>query len=230
MLKDNKDEAFDLLRVGADLVPSRQRRCRSHPLARSSPACAATPPTRTAPRQPQIPRSRLRRPSLRPAGLRHAGERSPPSPSTTCATTFAACLAKDTLKVAVVGDVDPATLGKLLDQTFWRPAGGKADLTAGFPTSWPAKSRRSGPTFRSTYRRTVITFGSPGVIRHDPEFHARLCRQPHPGRRRIVVAALSRGAREARPRLFGLWARFLWMDHSALFIGNNRHPRRPCRR
>ncbi|WP_410469587.1 M16 family metallopeptidase, partial [Bradyrhizobium sp.] len=27
-------------------------------------------------------------------------------------------LAKDTLKVAVVGDVDPATLGKLLDQTF----------------------------------------------------------------------------------------------------------------
>ncbi len=27
-------------------------------------------------------------------------------------------LAKDTLKIAVVGDVDPATLGKLLDQTF----------------------------------------------------------------------------------------------------------------
>ena len=39
-------------------------------------------------------------------------------------------IAKDTLKIAVVGDVDPATLGKLLDQTFGSlPA--KADLDAG---------------------------------------------------------------------------------------------------
>src|SRR6202521_3420220 len=37
-------------------------------------------------------------------------------------------LAKDTLRIAVVGDVDPATLGKLLDQTFGGlPA--KASLT-----------------------------------------------------------------------------------------------------
>src|ERR1700756_3107285 len=37
-------------------------------------------------------------------------------------------IAKDTLKIAVVGDVDPATLGKLLDQTFGGlPA--KANLT-----------------------------------------------------------------------------------------------------
>ncbi len=37
-------------------------------------------------------------------------------------------LAKDTLKIAVVGDVDPDTLGKLLDKTFGSlPA--KATLT-----------------------------------------------------------------------------------------------------
>ena len=36
------------------------------------------------------------------------------------------------------------------------------------------------------------------------EFHGRLCRQPHSRRRRAVVAALSRSPREARSGLFGL--------------------------
>ena len=59
-------------------------------------------------------------------------------------------LAKDTLRVAVVGDVDPATLGKLLDQTFGGlPA--KASLTP--VADVEAASRRSARSFRSTCRR-----------------------------------------------------------------------------
>ena len=43
---DNKDEAFDLLRMRADLAAFRHRRRRAHPLAGACRACAATPPTR----------------------------------------------------------------------------------------------------------------------------------------------------------------------------------------
>src|SRR6266702_603258 len=90
-------------------------------------------------------------------------------------------LAKDTLRIAVVGDVDPDTLGKLLDQTFGGlPA--KASLTPVADVE-AAKPRHQAPR---------------------PEFHGRLCREPHSRRRRTVVAALSRSPREARSRLFGL--------------------------
>ena len=59
-------------------------------------------------------------------------------------------LAKDTLRISVVGDVDADTLGKLLDQTFGGlPA--KASLTP--VAEIEAASRRSAPSFRSTCRR-----------------------------------------------------------------------------
>ena len=62
----------------------------------------------------------------------------------------AACIAKDTLRIAVVGDVDADTLGKLLDKTFGAlPA--KASLTAIADVEAP--SRRSAPSCRSTCRR-----------------------------------------------------------------------------
>src|SRR5207237_566180 len=78
-------------------------------------------------------------------------------------------LAKDTLKIAVVGDIDPATLGKLLDQTFGGlPA--KASL-APVPDIVAAKppQRAFVPL---DVPQTVITFGGPGVPRHDPTLRA----------------------------------------------------------
>ncbi len=97
-------------------------------------------------------------------------------------------LARDTLRIAVVGDVDPATLGKLLDQTF----GG---LPAKASLAPVADARRAAD--RGDVRRA-------GLQAQRSEFHGRLCRQPHSWRRRAVVAALPRGPREARSRLFGL--------------------------
>jgi zinc protease len=78
-------------------------------------------------------------------------------------------LAKDTLKIAVVGDVDPATLGKLLDHTFGSlPA--KANLVS-VPDVEAAKppQRAFVPL---DVPQTVITFGGPGVKRSDPNFMA----------------------------------------------------------
>src|SRR6202162_77569 len=76
-------------------------------------------------------------------------------------------LAKDTLRVAVVGDVDPATLGKLLDHTFGGlPA--KASLTP------VADVEAAKPPQRAfiplDVPQTVVTFGGPGIKRHDPNF------------------------------------------------------------
>ena len=110
-------------------------------------------------------------------------------------------LAKDTLKVAVVGDVDPDTLGKLLDKTFGSlPA--KASLTP-IPDVVAAKPPQR-VFIPLDVPQTVVTFGGPGITPPRSGFHGGLCRQPHSRRRHLVVAALSRSPREARPGLFGL--------------------------
>src|SRR3954469_9522661 len=78
-------------------------------------------------------------------------------------------LARDTLKVAVVGDVDAATLGKLLDQTFGGlPA--KSDLApiADIEASKPPQ-RFFIPL---EVPQTVVTFGGPGIRRDDAKFMA----------------------------------------------------------
>ena len=106
MLKDNKDEAFDLLQHGADLAAFRRRRCRAHPRPGRSRACAAstTNPTSLASRKflevafGDHPYGRQANgtldsvPKIDVADLKDYVRR---------------VLARDTLRIAVVGDVDP---------------------------------------------------------------------------------------------------------------------------
>src|SRR5215469_17761681 len=125
-------------------------------------------------------------------------------------------IAKDTLKIAVVGDVDPATLGKLLDQTFGSlPA--KASLTP-VPDVVAVK-----PPHRAyvplDVPQTVITFGGPGVRRHDPNFMAAYVVNHIMGGGGIS-SRLYREVREKRGLAYSVFESLLWMDHSALFIGN----------
>src|SRR4029453_2897650 len=78
-------------------------------------------------------------------------------------------IAKDTLRIAVVGDVDPDTLGKLLDKTFGAlPA--KASLTAFAEVEATKTPKRAFVPL--DVPETVVTFGGPGVRRHDPNFMA----------------------------------------------------------
>jgi len=125
-------------------------------------------------------------------------------------------IAKDTLKIAVVGDVDPATLGKLLDQTFGSlPA--KASLTP-VPDVVAVK-----PPHRAyvplDVPQTVITFGGPGVRRHDPNFMAAYVVNHIMGGGGIS-SRLYREVREKRGLAYSVFESLLWMDHSALFIGS----------
>jgi zinc protease len=125
-------------------------------------------------------------------------------------------LARDTLRIAVVGDVDPDTLGKLLDQTFGGlPA--KASLTP------VADIEAAKPPQRAfiplDVPQTVVTFGGPGILRHDPNFMAGY----------VVNHILGGGAlssrlyhevREKRGLAYSVYDALLWADHSALFVGS----------
>jgi zinc protease len=125
-------------------------------------------------------------------------------------------LAKDTLRIAVVGDIDPATLGKLLDRTFGAlPA--KASLTP------VADIEAAKPPQRAfiplDVPQTVVTFGGPGIKRHDPNFMAGYVVNHILGGG-TLSSRLYHEVREKRGLAYSVYQSLLWMDHSAIFIGN----------
>ena len=125
-------------------------------------------------------------------------------------------LAKDTLRIAVVGDVDADTLGKLLDKTFGGlPA--KASLTP------VADVEAAKPPQRAfiplDVPQTVVTFGGPGIRRHDPNFMAAYVVNHILGGGGLS-SRLYHEVREKRGLAYSVYESLLWMEHSALFIGN----------
>ena len=125
-------------------------------------------------------------------------------------------LARDTLKIAVVGDVDPATLGELLDRTFADlPA--KANL-APVPDIVAAKPPQHA-FVPFDMPQTAIVFGSPGVMRHEPNFMAAYI-VTHTLGGGGLSSRLYREVRDTRGLAYSIFGSLSWMEHSALFIGN----------
>ncbi len=125
-------------------------------------------------------------------------------------------LARDTLKIAVVGDIDPATLGKLLDQTF-----GGLPAKAGLAPVADVEAAK--PPQRAfiplDVPQTVVTFGGPGFKRSDPNFMAGYVVNHILGGGGLS-SRLYHEVREKRGLAYSVYESLLWMDHSALFIGN----------
>ena len=214
MLKDNKDEAFDLLH-----------------LALTSPRFDATDVERI---RAQVI-SGLRRETTKPTSLasrkflelafgdhpygRQANGTLQSVPKIDVADLkdyVRRVIAKDTLRIAVVGDVDPETLGKLLDKTFGGlPA--KASLTP------VADVEAAKPPQRAfiplDVPQTVVTFGGPGVRRDDPKFMAAYVVNHILGGGRMS-SRLYKEVREKRGLAYSIYQSLLWMDRSAIFIGN----------
>jgi len=76
-------------------------------------------------------------------------------------------IARDNLKIGVVGDIDGATVARMLDETF-------ASLPA---KASPAEARTMPPAVTSDVMvierpvpQSVILFGQPGLARNDPDF------------------------------------------------------------
>jgi zinc protease len=214
MLKDNRDEAFDLLRqslTSPHFESSDVERIRAQVLSglrrdTSSPSALAS------------------RKFLEiafgdhPYGRQANGtlESVPKIDVADLKTYVSHVLARDTLRIAVVGDVDPATLGKLLDQTFGGlPA--KASLTP------VADVEAAKPPQRAfiplDVPQTVVTFGGPGFKRHDPNFMAGYVVNHILGGGGLS-SRLYREVREKRGLAYSVYDSLLWMDHSAIFIGN----------
>ncbi len=124
-------------------------------------------------------------------------------------------LAKDTLKIAVVGDVDADTLAKLLDATFGSlPA--KAQLT---PVADVVATKPPQRSFVPLdVPQTVVMFGGPGLRRADPDFMAGYVVNHILGGGSLS-SRLYREVREKRGLAYSIYESMIWMEHSALFTG-----------
>jgi zinc protease len=124
-------------------------------------------------------------------------------------------LSREHLKIAVVGDIDAASLGTLLDRTFGRlPA--KSTLV---PVPDIAASKPPQREFIALdVPQTVVTFGGPGIRRNDPDFMAAFVVNHILGGG--SGSRLYREVREKRGLAYSISDSLVWMDHSSLFVGS----------
>ena len=214
MLKDNKDEAYDLLRsalTSPHFDPTDVERIRAQVISglrRDS----TNPGTLASRKFIEIAFGD------HPYGRQSTGTlESVPTIDVADLKDYAGrVLAKDTLRIAVVGDVDADTLGKLLDKTFGTlPA--KANLTA-IPDIIAAKPPQRA-FIPLDVPQTVVTFGGPGIRRADPDFMAGYVVNHILGGGGLS-SRLYKEVREKRGLAYSVYESLLWMDHSALFVGN----------
>jgi zinc protease len=124
-------------------------------------------------------------------------------------------LARENLKVAVVGDIDAETVKAMLDRVFGGlPA--QPDLKPVANVSPQGLGRRI--VVKLDVPQAVVTFGGPGIARKDPDFMAAY----------IVNHILGGGAfssrlyqevREKRGLAYSVYDSLVWLNHSALFLG-----------
>jgi zinc protease len=214
MLKDNKDEAFDLLRMSLTsphFASADVERIRSQVLSGLR-------------RESSNPTSLASRKFLEmafgdhPYGRQANGtlESVPKIDVADLKDYVRRVLARDTLKIAVVGDVDPATLGQLLDKTF-------GDLPAKASPTPVAEVEAAKPPQRAfiplDVPQTVVTFGGPGFKRADPNFMAGYVVNHIMGGAGLS-SRLYHEVREKRGLAYSVYESLLWMEHSGVFVGN----------
>jgi zinc protease len=125
-------------------------------------------------------------------------------------------LTREKLKIAVVGDIDVASLGKLLDRTFGGlPAKSSLVPVPDIDAAQPPQ-REFIPL---DVPQTVVTFGGPGIKRSDPDFMAAYVVNHILGGGSLS-SRLYREVREKRGLAYSVYDSLLWMDHSAMFVGN----------
>src|SRR6202166_1434037 len=125
-------------------------------------------------------------------------------------------LAKDTLRIAVVGDIDAVSLRILLDQSFGALRA-KASLTPVADIEATRPPQR--PFILLDMPQTVVTFDGPGIRRNDPNFMAGYVVNHILGGG-TLSSPLYHEVREKRGLAYSVYDALLWMDHSALFVGN----------
>ena len=124
-------------------------------------------------------------------------------------------LARDTLKISVVGDIDAATLGLLLDRVFGAlPA--KAELTPVPTASMHAVGRRT--VVDLDVPQTVLSFGGIGIARKDPDFIAAYVVN-HVLGGGSMTSRLYNEVREKRGLAYGVYTYLAPLEYASLFSG-----------
>jgi zinc protease len=123
--------------------------------------------------------------------------------------------ARDTLKVAMVGDIDAATAGRLVDGTFGSlPA--KAELVPVPNVTPQGLGRRI--VVDLDVPQTSVTFGGAGVARGDPDFMAAYIVNHILGGGSFS-SRLFKEVREKRGLAYGIFDALVGFNHSAVLIG-----------
>ncbi len=123
--------------------------------------------------------------------------------------------ARDTLTVAIVGDLDAAAAGRLIDRAF-----GSLPEKATLAPVPPAEMQVLGEriVINLDVPQTVISFGSPGLARHDPDFFAAYVVNHILGGG-SMSSRLYREVREKRGLAYGIRTSMIWMDHASIVSG-----------
>ncbi len=212
-LKQNRDEAFDSLRLALNeprFDPEAVERIRAQVMGRLR--RETTSPNDIASRNwwaaafPGHPYGRQV----------HGTLESVPSITADDLKSYARrVLARDTLKIAMVGDIDAETAGRLVDRTF----GG---LPAKAQLAPVAAAAPQGLGHRSVVEldvpQAVVTFGGPGVARNDPDFFAAYIVNHILGGGSFS-SRLYREVREKRGLAYGISTTLVWLDHAAVLLG-----------
>jgi zinc protease len=213
MLKENSDEAFDLLRLALtsprfDDEPMTRIRSQLVSIVRR----ASTNPNSIANREfwanayPGHPYAHNSTGTL---------DSLPKIEAADLRTYTGRVFARDNLKIAVVGDIDAAHVGKLLDLAFGKlPA--KAQLT-------PVPDADFVKTPKQVFLpldvpQTAIMFGGAGIKRDDPDFMAAYIVNHILGGGSLS-SRLYHEVREKRGLAYSVSESLSWMNHANQFLG-----------
>jgi len=212
-LKENQDEAFELLRLAINeprFAPDAVERIRAQIISRLQ--RQSTSPNEIATKtwwETAFPGHPYGRPNngtvesvakITPDDMRALLKR---------------VLTRDTLKIGVVGDIDPATAGRLIDRAFATlPA--KSNLTPIPDVTMQGVGKRI--VIDLDVPQTVVQFGGLGVKRSDPDFMAAYL-MDHILGGGAFSSRLYREVREKRGLAYGVSDQLLWLYHAAVHIG-----------
>jgi zinc protease len=124
-------------------------------------------------------------------------------------------LARDNLKIGVVGDIEPEAAGRLIDRTFGTlPA--KAQLK---PVPEAKLQGLGGRTLVDlNVPQAVVTFGGRGIARNDPDFMAAYIVNHILGGGSFS-SRLYREVREVRGLAYGVHTGLMWFENAAALVG-----------
>lgn len=124
-------------------------------------------------------------------------------------------LARQNLKIAVVGDIDAETLKVLLDRTFGTLPE-KPELYSIANVAPRGLGRRIEVSL--DVPQTVVDFGGPGISRQDPDFMAAYLINHILGGG-STDSRLYQEVREKRGLAYSVSDSLVWLDHAAVMLG-----------